>query len=236
MDRIVGIIGAMDLEVEKLIEAMADKKEVEYGMRKFYVGTLEGTPVVLARCGVGKVNAAITVQMMVDQFEITDIINTGVAGSLNEKIDIGDIVLATGAVYHDMEAEAFGYKRGQVPQMDIFEFPTSPELVELAEKSCKKVNPDVKAFKGRIASGDQFIADKETKTNIKSYFDPMCVEMEGSAMAHAAYVNGLNCLIIRAISDKADDSAEMDYPVFEAKAAVHSAKMVLEMMRNIKKD
>ena len=231
--RTIGIIGAMELEVEKLIDAMTEKEEVSFGKRLFYKGKLNGKNIVIARCGVGKVNAALTVQMMVDKFGITDIINTGVAGSLNEKIDIGDIVLATGAVYHDMEAVAFGYERGQVPQMDIFEFPTDLNLVDIAEKSCLKVNPDIKVFKGRIASGDQFIADKETKNTIKKYFDPMCVEMEGAAMAHAAYVNGINCLIIRAISDKADDSAEMDYPTFEKEAAIHSAKMVMEMMNNL---
>ena len=111
---------------------MTDKEAVEYAKRVFYKGKLSDKDVVLARCGVGKVNAAITVQMMVDKFGITKIINTGVAGSLNEKIDIGDIVLATGAVYHDMEAIAFGYERGQVPQMDIFEFPTEEALVDLA--------------------------------------------------------------------------------------------------------
>jgi len=231
MSKVVGIIGAMDLEVEKLIEAMTDKTVTEYAKRTFYSGKLQGTDVVLARCGVGKVNAAVTVQMMVDKFGITEIINTGVAGSLNEKIDIGDIVLATGAVYHDMEAIAFGYARGQVPQMDIFEFPTSKELQDKAETACKAVNQDVKVFRGRIASGDQFIAGKEVKANIKEWFDPMCVEMEGCAMAHAAYLNGIDCLIIRAISDKADDSAEMDYPSFERKAAEHCAKMVLEMMK-----
>lgn len=231
--RTIGIIGAMELEVEKLIDAMTEKEEVSFGKRLFYKGKLNGKNIVIARCGVGKVNAALTVQMMVDKFGITDIINTGVAGSLNEKIDIGDIVLATGAVYHDMEAVAFGYERGQVPQMDIFEFPTDLNLVDIAEKSCLKVNPDINVFKGRIASGDQFIADKETKNTIKKYFNPMCVEMEGAAMAHAAYVNGINCLIIRAISDKADDSAEMDYPTFEKEAAIHSAKMVMEMMNNL---
>lgn len=233
MSKKIGIIGAMDLEVEKLIEAMDVKSKEQFAGRTFYVGKLEGTDVVLARCGVGKVNAALTVQMMVDKFGISHIINTGVAGSLNEKIDIGDIVLATNAVYHDMEAIAFGYERGQVPQMDTFEFPMDKDLIDAAEKACNKVNPDVKVFKGRVVSGDQFIADKATKDNIKKWFDPMCVEMEGTAMAHAAYVNGIKCLIIRAISDKADDSAEMDYPTFERKAAVHCAGMVLEMMKNI---
>ena len=233
MSRIIGIIGAMELEVEKLIEAMEQKEEIVYRKRTFYKGKLEGTDVVLARCGVGKVNAALTVQMLVDKFDITDVINTGVAGSLNEKIDIGDIVLATNAVYHDMEAIAFGYERGQVPQMDVFEFPMSKELSDIAETACKKVNSDIKVFKGRVASGDQFIADKTVKENIVKWFSPMCVEMEGAAMAHAAYVNDINCLIIRAISDKADDSAEMDYPTFEKKAAVHCANMVREMMKHM---
>lgn len=233
-ERTIGIIGAMELEVEKLIEAMTDKETVEYARRTFYIGKLNGVKTVLARCGVGKVNAGVTVQMMVDKFGIDAIINTGVAGSLNEKIDIGDIVLATGAVYHDMEAVAFGYKPGQVPQMDIFEFPTDPELIQAAEDACHRVNPDIKTFRGRVASGDQFIADRETKNRIKLTFDPMCVEMEGCAMAHAAYLNDIPCLIIRAISDKADDSAEMDYPTFEAKAAVHCANMVEEMFRNMK--
>lgn len=233
MSRIIGIIGAMELEVEKLIEAMEQKEEIVYKKRTFYKGKLEGTDVVLARCGVGKVNAALTVQMLVDKFDITDVINTGVAGSLNEKIDIGDIVLATNAVYHDMEAIAFGYERGQVPQMEVFEFPMSKELSDIAEAACKKVNPDIKVFKGRVASGDQFIADKTVKENIVKWFSPMCVEMEGAAMAHAAYVNDINCLIIRAISDKADDSAEMDYPTFEKKAAVHCANMVREMMKHM---
>ena len=234
MDKTIGIRGAMDLEVDKLIEAMTDKEEIVYGKRKFYKGKLSGVDTVLARCGVGKVNAGVTVQMMVDKFGIGAIINTGVAGSLDEKINIGDIVLATGAVYHDMEAVAFGYKPGQVPQMDVFEFPTDEKLIQLAEDACHRVNPDIKTFRGRVASGDQFIADRETKNRIKSTFDPVCVEMEGCAMAHAAYLNEIPCLIIRAISDKADDSAEMDYPTFEAKAAVHCANMVEEMFRNMK--
>ncbi len=232
-DRVIGIIGAMELEVEKLIEAMTEKEEVEYARRRFYIGKLNGVRTVLARCGVGKVNAGVTVQMMVDKFGIDAIINTGVAGSLDEKIDIGDIVLATGAVYHDMEAVAFGYKPGQVPQMDVFEFPTDPKLIRLAEEACHRANPDIKTFLGRVASGDQFIADKATKSRIKDTFDPMCVEMEGCAMAHAAYLNDIPCLIIRAISDKADDSAEMDYPTFESKAAVHCANMVFEMFKSL---
>lgn len=233
MSKIIGIIGAMDSEVEILINSMDQRKDVEYGKRVFHIGRINNTDVVLAKCGVGKVNAAITVQMMVDKFDIEAIINTGVAGSLDARIDIGDIVLATNAVYHDVDNLAFGFERGQVPYMDVFEFPMSEELISIAEASCKKVNSEVKVFKGRVASGDQFISGKEIKKDIKDYFDPLCVEEEGCAMAHTAYVNSIPCLIIRAISDKADDSAEMDYPSFEKKAAVHCANMVLEIMKSI---
>ena len=233
MEQIIGIIGAMDLEVETLIGAMTEKEKTEFGKRTFYTGKLFGKKTVLARCGVGKVNAALTVQMMVDKFAITHIVNTGVAGSLDEKINIGDIVIATGAIYHDMDAVAFGYKKGQVPQMDVFEFKTDEELQIMAEEACKRVNPEINVFKGRIASGDQFVAGKEVKNRIKAEFDPLCVEMEGCAMAHAAYLNDIPSLIVRAISDKADDSAEEDYPVFEKKAAEHCAKMIMELMKGI---
>ena len=233
MEQIIGIIGAMDLEVEILIGAMTEKEKTELGKRTFYTGKLFGKKTVLARCGVGKVNAALTVQMMVDKFAITHIVNTGVAGSLDEKINIGDIVIATGAIYHDMDAVAFGYKKGQVPQMDVFEFKTDEKLQVMAEEACKRVNPEINVFKGRIASGDQFVAGKEVKNRIKAEFDPLCVEMEGCAMAHAAYLNDIPSLIVRAISDKADDSAEEDYPVFEKKAAEHCAKMIMELMKGI---
>ena len=232
-ERIIGIIGAMDLEVESLIDSMDNYKVVEGAGKKFYVGTISGVNVVLARCGVGKVNAGTTVQLMVDRFGITDIINTGVAGSLDEHIDILDFVVATGAVYHDMEAIAFGYERGQVPQMDVFEFPTNEDLAQKAKEASNRVNSKVKVHSGRVASGDQFIADKETKNFIKSTFAPLCVEMEGAAIAHAAYLNNISCLIIRAISDKADDSASMDYPAFEKEAAIHSAKLVKEMLATL---
>lgn len=233
MSRIVGMIGAMDSEIEILLDAMENKKTTEYAKRVFYTGTIRGTNVVVCKCGVGKVNAAATVQMMIDKFAITEIINTGVAGSLDEKIDIGDIVLAENLVYHDVDNVSFGFPKGQVPYMDVFEFPTDSRLVKLAEESCLKVNKDIKVFKGRIASGDQFISGKDIKKSIKDYFDPLCVEEEGCAMAHVAYINDIDCLVIRAISDKADDSAEMDYPTFEKKAAVHCASMVLEMLGNM---
>ena len=233
MSEVIGIIGALDYEIDVLKSAMVDCKEVDFAKRHFYIGKISGKEVVLVKCGVGKVNSAITAQMMIDRFNITCIINTGVAGSLNAKIDIGDIVIAEDAVYHDVENIAFGFDRGQVPYEDVMFFPMSKKLADTAEEISKRINPDIKVFRGRIASGDQFIADKKTKDNIVEWFNPLCVEEEGCPMAHTAYENDIPCLIIRAISDKADDSAEEDFPTFAQKAAKHSAKLLLEMIEKI---
>ena len=158
------------------------------------------------------------------------IINTGIAGSLRNEINIGDIVLSTTAVQHDMDASGFGYSVGEIPQMGIKEFPTDDGLRELAIKCCQQANPDIQTFSGRVASGDQFISSKDKKNWIHDTFDAYCTEMEGAAIAQAAYLNQIPCLIIRAISDKADDSANMDYSVFEAKAVEHSVRLMAAML------
>jgi len=225
----IGIIGAMDQEVAKLKEMMQDVKVVKKASREFYEGTLNGTPVVVVQAGVGKVNAACTTQAMIDAFPVSHVINTGIAGSLQAKIDIGDIVLATDAVEHDMEASVFGYKPGQIPGMEVFSFSADEKMRKLAEESCRKVNPDISVYEGRVVTGDQFICSKEKKQWLTDTFQGYCTEMEGAAIAHAAYLNKIPFLIVRAISDKADDSAEMDYPAFEAKAIEHSVKLIVEM-------
>jgi len=222
----IGIIGAMDLEVETLKSHMQDVKITKKAAMEFFEGTLNGTAVVIVKCGIGKVNAGICVQILSDLFGITHIINTGVAGSLQAQIDIGDIVVSTDALYHDMDVTALGYPLGQIPQIDTFAFKADDRLAALAKSTCEEVNPDIHVFTGRVVSGDQFIAGKEIKEKIIANFHASCTEMEGAAIAHAAYLNGIPFVIIRAISDKADDSAEMDYPTFEKKAAEHSAKLV----------
>ena len=178
------------------------------------------------RSGIGKVNAGICTQILADLFDVTHIINTGIAGSLKAEINIGDIVVSTDLVHHDMDAVNFGYPLGQIPQMDTFSFKADERLVELAEKACHEVNPEIQVFRGRIVSGDQFIADKEVKNRITGNFQGYCTEMEGAAIAQAAYLNDVPFVVLRAISDKADDSASMEYPTFEAQAAEHCVKLV----------
>jgi len=199
----------------------------------FYEGTLNGAAVVVVRSGIGKVNAALCVQILADVFEVTHIINTGVAGSLNAKLDIGDILVSRDALHHDMDVTIFGYQLGEVPQLGFREFAADVRLTELAIASSQKVNPDIHTLAGRVVSGDQFISTKEVKNKLIEVFQGDCAEMEGASIAHGAYLNQIPFVIIRAISDKADDSAEMDYPVFEKAAALHSARLVEDMVQKI---
>ncbi len=226
----IGIIGAMDLEVEHLKGEMQISRIVDKAGMEFYTGTLKGVDVVIVRSGIGKVNAGLCAQILADVFQVTHIINTGVAGSLNAKLDIGDILISKDALYHDMDVRIFGYQLGEVPQMGCREFKADKAMIEAAVSSCKEVNPDIHVEVGRILSGDQFISDKAKKETLIADFQGDCTEMEGAAIAHSAYLNKIPFVIIRAISDKADDSAEMDYPTFEREAAKHSAKLVEHMI------
>ncbi len=229
----IGIIGAMDLEVDQLKAEMNVTKITKKANMDFYEGTLNGADVVIVRCGIGKVNAALCVQILADLFEVTHVINTGVAGSLNANLDIGDILISKDALHHDMDVCIFGYQKGEVPQMGFREFVADETMCKLAEESCRKVNPDINVALGRVVSGDQFISSKEVKAFLIEEYAGDCAEMEGASIAHGAYLNGIPFVIIRAISDKADDSAEMDYPTFERAAAKHSAALVKEMVARL---
>ena len=231
--RRIGIIGAMEVEVEKLKARMENVEITRRVSMEFYAGTLEGKNVVVVRSGIGKVNAAVCTQILIDEFEAEAVINTGIAGSLNADINIGDLVISTDLVHHDMNAVAFGYPVGQIPQMEAFSFRSDETLRKLAVQACRDVNPDIEVYEGRIASGDQFVADQGVKDFIVKEFGAYAVEMEGAAIAQAAYLNNVPFLVIRAISDKADGSAEMDYPTFEAMAAEHSFKLTLRILKDI---
>lgn len=226
----IGIIGAMDVEVEKLKADMQIARIVEKAQMEFCEGTLKGKPAVVVKSGIGKVNAAVCTQILADLFGVDAVINTGIAGSLNAGINIGDVVISTDVLHHDMDAVQFGYPLGQIPQMEVFSFRADEELAEKAKKVCEKVNPEIKVFRGRVVSGDQFIADKSVKERIVENFQGYCTEMEGAAIAQASYLNGIPFVIVRAISDKADDSATMDYPVFEKKAVEHSVRLIEGLM------
>ena len=180
-----------------------------------------------------KVNAGICTQILADEFQVEAVINTGIAGSLKAEINIGDIVLSTDTMQHDVDAREFGYPLGQIPRMETLTFLADEKLRKLAKEVCEEVNPDIQVFEGRVASGDQFVADKETKEKIIENTQAYCTEMEGAAIGQAAYLNKIPYLVIRAISDKADDSAHVDYPTFERQAIRHTVNLVSSMMERL---
>ncbi len=229
----IGVIGAMEVEVNQLIEDMTCSRKETRAHMDFYEGELLNAQVVVVKSGIGKVNASVCTQILIDEFGVNCLINTGVAGSLDPAIDIGDLVISKDVLHHDMDAVQLGYPAGQVPQLEVFSFEADTKLASLAEEVCRKVNPEINVYYGRIVSGDQFVSSRDSKERIVRTFGGCCAEMEGAAVAQTAYLNDTPFLILRAISDKADDSAFMDYPVFEQEAAKHCVRLVEGMMKKL---
>ena len=200
---------------------------------EFCEGTYLGKEVVVVRSGIGKVNAGICAQILVDVFQVDLIVNTGIAGGIHDEVEIGDIVISKDVLHHDMDATGFGYALGVIPQMGCSTFEADAELVALASEVCSELNKDIKTHVGRIVTGDQFISSKEKKSWLKETFDGYCAEMEGVAIAQAAYLNNIKFVIIRAISDKADSTACDDYPQFEARAAEHAITLLNGMLAKL---
>lgn len=241
MQKKIGIIGAMAVEVKSLkallnpLPGQEKVCSVQSGNLEFTEGLLDSVPVVIVQSGVGKVNAALCTQRLILQFSVTHIINTGIAGAMASGLKVLDFVASTDALYHDMDATGFGYKVTQIPQMECSDFLADRAMVEAAEKTFKDL-PLAQGHKlicGRIASGDQFISSKEIKESIKKNCAPACVEMEGAAIAHAAYLNKTPFIIIRCMSDMADDSGESTYSFNEEAAANLSAALVRGMLAKI---
>ena len=230
---IIGIIGAMDVEVNSLKEAASITKTTKIAEMEFCEGKLNEKDVVIVKCGMGKVNAGICANTLINDFDCTKIINTGVAGSLDNQIDIGDIVVSTDAVQHDFNVEAIGFKKGEIPYTGLYSFNADEALRKEAVTAVEKTAPDIHVFEGRVCSGDQFISTKEQKDKIISDFGGMCCEMEGAAIAQACYLNSTPFVVIRAISDKPDETEFVDYKVFEAQSAARCAKIVEYMVANL---
>ena len=226
----LGIIGAMDVEVATLKERMEGLVACSHAGSVYCEGKLEGVDAVVVQCGVGKVNAALCAQILISVYGVTHIVNTGIAGSLCAQLDIGDLVISRDAIYHDFDLRFWGRPIGQVPGMDVVAFPADAQLLQQAVAAAEAENPGHSQI-GRVASGDQFICSREQKETIIANTQAICAEMEGAAIAHTAYRNGIPFVIIRAISDKADDSADMDYPTFEAIAAHRCANVTCRLAK-----
>ena len=225
-----GIIGAMEEEVASLIEALTDERVSTLAGMAFHEGKLDGADAVVVKCSVGKVNAAACAQILISVFGADRIINTGVAGSLDADIDIGDIVVSTEAVQHDMDVTALGFAPGEIPYSEISVFPADEAMRKSAVQAVRAVAPEIHVFEGRVCSGDQFIASRAQKEAIISAFGGLCCEMEEAAIAQVCCLNGTPYVIIRAISDKADDSEEVSYMEFEKAAAERCAAMTRYMI------
>lgn len=231
----IGIIGAMEIEVKNLVAAMVSPEKTETANLVFYTGKLEGKDVTVVQSGVGKVNAALCAQILCREFKCDCVINTGIAGAMAEGLGIFDFVVSTAAVHHDVDVKIFGYEYGHVPTIPVRDFPADEKLVAAVEKafaaseSCK----GKKLVKGLVASGDQFISSGEKKDFIKQTFNAACCEMEGASIAHACYLNKTPFVVVRCMSDMADDTAVSTYTFNEETAASESTELMLNLIKEI---
>lgn len=228
-----GIIGAMDVEVALLKEQMTQSSTYHECNLDFIEGTLCGFPAVVVKSGIGKVNAAMCTQLLINRFGVTHVVNTGAAGAFASGLGVLDIVISTELVYHDVDVTAWGYEPCAVPGMQVA-FKADSELVECAKKACEANLPERKCICGRIASGDQFIASREQKNKIKELCNPACVEMEGASIAHVCTQNGIPFVVLRSMSDMADDDAGSTAEFNEKNAGETSAILVTAMLKELK--
>jgi adenosylhomocysteine nucleosidase len=228
----IGIIGAMEVEVVKLRDQLSNRNEQKKGSFVFYTGTLNNVEIVLLQSGIGKVNAAIGAAILIDNFQPDYVINTGAAGGFSGDLKVGDIVISKEVIHHDMDCTVFGYKIGQVPGMPA-SFIADEKLISLAEKSVHLLT-DLQTKKATILTGDQFMNNAEATNKIKTLFpNAEAVEMEGAAIAQTCYQFNIPFVVIRSISDIAGQENAMEYQEFVEIAAVNSAKMVTEMVREL---
>lgn len=233
--KVIGIIGAMEEEIVVIRRKMTITNTKSIASMEFYEGKMDGQKIVLVRCGIGKVNAAVCTQILIDIFGVSYIINTGVAGGLHPDINIGDIIISSDTVEHDMDVTAFGHEKGYIPRMDMQFFEADQWLVEIAQKAAEEIRGDHKVHVGRIASGDQFVSSMKVKEEIYTNFTAYCAEMEGAAIAHTCFLNKIPFVVIRAISDKADQSAEVNFDDFVNLAAKNASTMIEAMILEIGK-
>ncbi|SFI97462.1 5'-methylthioadenosine/adenosylhomocysteine nucleosidase [Thermoflavimicrobium dichotomicum] len=228
----IGLIGAMDSEIAHYLSEMeSTQTETVYGIN-FHHGYLWNTPVVVCKSGVGKVNAAVCTQTLIDRFQVNQIIFTGVAGALHPDLDVGDIVISTECQYHDIDASSVGFPKGTIPFQETSIFPADRQLVELAVEAGKKMD-GIKVLTGKILSGDQFISSVETGKALYEQMNGACVEMEGAAVAHVAFLAGIPYVVIRSMSDRADHSAHVNFYEFEKMAAERSCLIVRHMLNRL---
>lgn len=220
----IGIIGAMEVEVNAIIDMLENKKEKVIGPIAFTLGTINGKDVVVAKCGIGKVFAAMCAESMIQNFELEYLLNVGVGGSLSKNLNVASIAISKSCVQHDMDTSPLGDPVGMISGINIIEIPASNAVVWKVEEAVKELGLNYEI--GVIASGDQFVNSSEKKEYICKTFKAIACEMEGAAIAQVAYVNKVPFCVIRAISDSADGSSHTDFFEF-LKVAVENTKQVI---------
>lgn len=234
----LGIIGAMDVEIELLKNSLQCENIRKIGESTYYSGKINGKPIVIAKCGVGKVRAALCVQAMIDFFDVSAIINTGIAGGISNALSVGDVVLCTDALQHDFDVTAFGYAKGYMCTGKDSNKPTlfnaDDTLQKLLYESAISLLPSSQVKSGIIASGDKFISDSQTRKYLADQFSATAVEMEGAAIAQASSANNIPFMIIRMISDLADGKPNKEYNSFEQNASATLANIVLKSIEMYK--
>jgi len=226
----VAIIGAMDYETELLKQQMTIERTENLAGLVFASGLLKGHQVVVVTSGIGKVNAALCTQILITHFHVDQVINTGVAGAIADVLEVGDIVISTDLIQHDMDATGFGYQLGEIPRTNPWIFAADNELVDRAFVASQKEVLNHKVYKGRIVSGDQFISSTDQKLRLETHFQPFAAEMEGASIAHVCMLNKVPFVVIRAMSDKADGSAHVSFETFAREAAINSSQIVMHML------
>lgn len=231
--RTIGVIGAMEEEILCLKEKMEIISTKNIVGLTFYMGRYASKSIVLVRSGIGKVNAAVCAQAMIDHYGVDYVIMVGVAGALVEDLRVGDILLSIDAVQHDMDVSALGDPIGTIPRMAESYFKADEELLRIAQEAGAEVADGYRVLTGRVASGDQFISTKEGRAKIRKDVQGMCAEMEGAAVAHACWLNRIPFLIIRAISDGANEGADISFEKFCGMAAKRSSDLVERMLEKL---
>nr|WP_319489893.1 5'-methylthioadenosine/adenosylhomocysteine nucleosidase [uncultured Caproiciproducens sp.] len=228
----IGIIGAMTVEIENLIAVMSDKIMQTISGVVYYTGKIENIDCVVAKCGVGKVAAAICAQTMILKYQPSAVINVGVAGGIGDNVHIGDIVVSSGLVQHDMDTTAIGDERGLISGLNIITIPASEKLVDLVVSTARRIYGEG-VHVGIIATGDQFISDGDKLKNIAGEFKASACEMEGGSIAQVCYINHIDFVVIRAISDNANEAANIDFAAFAISSAHKTAELITEILPSI---
>ncbi|ANE47441.1 MTA/SAH nucleosidase [Paenibacillus swuensis] len=228
----IGLIGAMDEEIQLMLEQLKNVKESQAAGIIYYEGQFKGKSLVLCKSGVGKVNAAVCTQLLIDRYRVNAVLFTGVAGAVDPSLNIGDIVISTECLQHDMDVTALGYERGIIPFAAVSRFTADPTLVALAEASCARLF-DGRSVKGIVLSGDQFVADRDKVRDLYESMQGACTEMEGAAVAQVCSMNGVPYVVIRSMSDKADGSAHVNFGEFTIQASENSHRIVEDMIASM---